>query len=179
MTIETRSALEDSADGLYQKVCAFLFHEAILLDSWELNAWLDLLEPDYRYVLTGPTIAMVGGTASKQPTDVVLMKDTLGSLRARVKQLTTPSLTLADNPRPIVRRYVANILVSPGEAADTLFVRSNALIYRSRGHQDPPHIFSTSRRDTLLLAGDGFRLSRRDATLDEAVVGSRNISGLF
>jgi 3-phenylpropionate/cinnamic acid dioxygenase small subunit len=107
------------------------------------------------------------------------MDETFGSLAARVQQLTTPAFTLAENPRPFTRRFIANVLVESQSDERFLGVRSNALVYRSRGNQMEPHVFSMGRRDTLQRHESGFVLLRRDAQLDQSVVTARNIVALW
>jgi 3-phenylpropionate/cinnamic acid dioxygenase small subunit len=107
------------------------------------------------------------------------MDETLASFQTRVQQLTTAAFTLAENPRPFTRRFITNVMIEPHDEFGTLHVRSNALVYRSRGTQMEPHVFSMSRRDVLCRVAGLLRLDRRDARLDEAVVGARNIVALW
>lgn len=166
-------------ESIYREVSNHLFQEAQLLDDGHFQEWLGLLTEDVQIRLVAPTLSMWGATSEHLDKVVVLMDETMGTLKTRVRQLTTPSYTVAENPRSSTRRFVTNILVEPCGSDGLLQVRSNALVYRSRGMQMEPHVFSMSRRDTLRRVDGSLRLAQRNAVLDEAVVGARNIAALF
>ena len=166
-------------EAVCREVSNHLFQEAQLLDDGHFQEWLGLLTEDVQIRLVAPTLSMWGTTSGHVDQAVVLMDETMGSLKTRVRQLTTPSYTIAENPRSSTRRFVTNILVEPCGNDGLLKVRSNALVYRSRGMQMAPHVFSMSRRDMLRRVDGRWRLAQRDAVLDEAVVGARNIAALF
>lgn len=167
------------SDSDYREISEFLFREARLLDAGRYVEWLAFLDPDYVYRLVSPTVTMVRPNEGSPNPEVVLMDENMPSLKARIRQLTTPALTLAENPRPATRRLVGNILVD-GLADSTLFrVHSNALIYQSRGMGMAPHVFSTSRTDEIQRTDGSLLLKARAAQLDETVIGARSITGLF
>lgn len=167
------------SDRLYREVSEFLFQEALLLDEGRFKEWLELLAQEVRYRLVTPNLAMSMPGAPLVRGEAVLMDETLGSFRTRVQQLTTPAFTVAENPRPFTRRFITNILIDPQREGHLVHVRSNALVYRSRGTQMEPHVFSMSRRDSLCTVAGRLRLRCRDAQLDESVVGARNIVALW
>ena len=165
------------SDRDYRDVCEFLFREAQLLDNWRLEDWLAVLTPDMTYRLTGPVLSTVSPGAND--TVVTYMDETFGSLKARVKKLSTPAHTIAENPRSFSRRFVCNILIDSISKDGLIRVNSNALMYRSRGTHTDPHFFSTARCDSLRRVDGKLYLARRDAMLDESVIGSRNIVALL
>lgn len=171
---ETTSA----PDSLYREVTESLFREATLLDEGRFKQWLTLLTEDVRYRLVAPNLSAASPAAGPS-SETVLMDETFGSFQTRVQQLTTPAFTIAENPRPFTRRFVANILIDAILDDASVQVRSNLLVYRSRGSQMDPHVFSMARRDVWRQIGRTLRLARRDGRLDESVVGARNIVALW
>ncbi len=177
MTESKRSAVSD--DGLHREVSEFLYREAQLLDLGRFKEWLELLDEEMRYRLVSPKLLMAtpGTRATEDVT--LLMDETFGSFKVRVLQLTTPTFTISENPRPFTRRYIANVLIEPDSDEGLICIHSNALVYRSRGMQMEPHLFSMSRRDGLRRVAGRLRLVRRDALLDESIVTARNITALW
>lgn len=166
------------SDADYRTVMEFLFREAELLDTGRLKEWLDFLAPQISYMLTAPSVAMARPNIYEDEPTVMLMNETLGTLQARVKQLSTPSLTLAENPRPFTRRFVTNILAEHMEDG-SLRACSNALIHRTRGGKDPVETFSTRRVDILVRIDGRLKLAQRQARLDQSVINARSLSALF
>ena len=119
--------------------------------SSQLQAWLDLLTDDIRYRVLAPTVRAL--EAQEPAPEVVFMDEDKASLRPRVLQLTTPGYTIAENPPSLTRRFVTNIFVTRGAGAEQFAVRSNLLLYRSRGAGQAPFLFSAERHDTLQAAG--------------------------
>lgn len=179
MTPEAGDSEQRVSDRVYREVSEFLFREAILLDNSRFKEWLDLLSEEMRYRLMAPSLSMSTPGALATTGKILLMDETFGSFKVRVQQLSTPAFTIAENPRPFTRRFVTNILMNSGVDEGPLQVHSNALVYRSRGLQMEPHVFSMTRQDTLVRSAGRLRLVRRDAQLDESVVGSRNIAALW
>jgi 3-phenylpropionate/cinnamic acid dioxygenase small subunit len=176
------SALEQElrpAASLYYEVSQFLYFEARLLDEGRFREWLGLLHEDVRYRLVTPKLSSFTPGVSAQEEETLLMEENFNSFKIRVQQLTTPAFTIAENPRPFTRRYVANVMLEPVADDTSIHVYSNALVYRSRGTQMEPHLFSMSRRDRLRSVSGRLVLARRDARLDESVVTSRNITALW
>jgi 3-phenylpropionate/cinnamic acid dioxygenase small subunit len=167
------------SDQLYREVSEFLYREAQLLDSGRFQDWLQLLGEEMRYRLSTPKLSMAtpGGGGPQEQT--LLMDETFGSFKVRAQQLTTPAFTIAENPRPFTRRFVTNVLIEPDAGDGSICVLSNALVFRSRGNQMEPHLFSVGRRDLMKKKEGRLLLVRREAQLDESVVNARNIVGLW
>lgn len=168
------------SDRDYREVSEFLFREAQMLDAGQFREWLGRLTDDIHYRLIAPTLStMRTSTKAGSGPQVVLMDETLGSLRTRVEQLSTPGYTITENPASFTRRFVTNILIDPVDGDQMIRVHSNALVFRSRGRQMEPHLFSMARTDTLIKIDGRIRLQRREAILDESVVSARNIVALL
>src|SRR5262249_37605570 len=101
----------------------------------------------------------------------------IASLRSRVAQLSTPELTVAENPRSIDRRFVANVRVA--REGERILVASNVLLRRVRGVGTEPCSFSTARRDVLRKIDGNLRLAVRPVQLDDPVVGSSRLAIFF
>lgn len=169
--------VQSVTDREYRQLVEFLYHEARLLDARRLETWLELLTDDVHYRVVSPIIRML---EDKEPaSEVVFMDEDLGSLRTRVLQLTTAAYTVAENPPSLTRRFVTNIMAARKDDPGQVEVHSNVLLYRSRGTQLPPYIFSAQRRDEVRLSGGQPRLARRLVQLDETVLGTRNMSVFF
>jgi 3-phenylpropionate/cinnamic acid dioxygenase small subunit len=167
----------DVTDREYRQLVEFLYHEAQLLDARRLAAWLELLTDDVHYRVVTPTVRML---EEQQPgQEVVFMEEDKGSLRTRVLQLTTAAYTVAENPPSLTRRFVTNIVAVRGDDDGQFEVHSNVLLYRSRGTQLPPYLFSAQRQDGVRLVGGHLRLARRLVVLDDTVLGTRNMSVFF
>jgi 3-phenylpropionate/cinnamic acid dioxygenase small subunit len=171
------SSSREVTDREYRQIVEFLYHEAQLLDARQLDAWLELLSDDIEYRVFAPTVASAG--ASHLPSLVTFMEEDKGSLRTRVLQLTTPAFTVAENPPSFTRRFVANVVATGEGEAGQYAVCSNVLVYRSRGAALPPYLFCAQRQDTLRLVDGRWRIARRLVKLDEAVLGTRNLSLFF
>lgn len=169
--------VQNVTDREYRQIVEFLYHEAQLLDARRLEAWLELLTDDVHYRVVTPTVRML--EEQELGPEVVFMDEDIGSLRTRVLQLTTAAYTIAENPPSLTRRFVTNILSTRGDDSGQFEVHSNVLLYRSRGTQLPPYLFSAQRRDGLRLVGGYPRLARRMVRVDETVLGTRNMSVFF
>lgn len=167
----------DLTDRQYRQVCEFLYREAMLLDRAALREWLAHLHEDVTYRLSGPVTAMSDNRSASAAGAVLLMDENRQSLESRVKQLLTPSLTVAENPGSIMRRFVTNIF--GWTSGDGFVVQSCCLFYRQRVMEDQPHFFSTLRQDRIMPTAQGLRLLSREAVLDQTVIQARNLSMLF
>ncbi len=156
---------------------AFLHAEARLLDEGRFQEWLALVADDVRYEAHAPTFRGAGDRAPAAR--VPLFREDAISLRSRVAQFSDPELTVAENPRSIDRRFVANVEVFPGAGTDEVEVLSNLLVRRCRGVGTEPFLMSAARRDVLRWSDGSFRLLRRSVTLDEVVIQARSLSLLF
>ena len=91
---DERSAVED-----------FLYHEAAILDDWDLDAWLDLMCDDAIY-LVPPNEA-----PESDPEDTLfIIADDIHRIRSRVKRLKSPDAH-AEYPPSRTRRLISNIRI--------------------------------------------------------------------
>lgn len=161
---ETRIAVED-----------FLVEEAHLLDSRRFPEWYALFTDDVRYVAPVRTSRRIGH--SDVDPDIGHFDETSASLGLRVRKLGT-DVAWAEDPPSLTRRFVSNIKVARGGAADELAVRSYLLLYRSRGDRGHYDLLSAERNDVLRVVGPHFRIARRQILLDQVSLGTKNL-GIF
>ncbi len=95
------------------------------------------------------------------------------SLRKRVERFETDH-AWAEDPPSRTRRHISN--VRAWEAGDDLEVRSNVLLFRSRGDIHAPDLVSAGRVDRLRREPGGLKLADRVVALDESVVRMQNFA---
>jgi 3-phenylpropionate/cinnamic acid dioxygenase small subunit len=150
-----------------------LYHEAHLLDAGRLAEWLELLAPDVRYWAPVRAEAPPGQEAAEESRRLLLFDETKASLGLRIRRLGT-GLAWSENPPTRTRRFVSNVVAS--EAADGIVpVRSNFLLFRSRGFTDET-ILVGCREDRWSRSGK-WLLKERKILLDHCTV--ENISQLL
>jgi len=163
--LETRLAIQD-----------LLVAEAELLDDRRFEEWLDLFTDDIEY--TAPI-----RVTRKAPADDVVdaighFDDNLHSLRLRVRRLRT-DVAWAEDPPSHTRRFVTNIRISAaGDPDGELNVRSNLMLFRSRGDLGAYDLIVGERHDRLRVVDGAWRIARRRAVLDQSSLGTKNL-GVF
>jgi 3-phenylpropionate/cinnamic acid dioxygenase small subunit len=130
------------------EVAAFLFHEGQLIDDLELEAWLDLFEPDATYTLPmGPKDA---GTHLR----VALVCDDRARLEERVMRVVSGS-SYSQSPPSRTVHQIGNVSILRREG-DEVDVRSNQIIVELRhGLQ---RVFAAECRHRLRRTEHGHRI---------------------
>ena len=142
----TRAEIED-----------FLYHEADLLDAWQLEEWLGLLSDDVTYEVP-PTDAPEADSANT----LFLVSDNAMRVRSRVEQLLSGQ-AWSEAPKSRTRRFVSNVRIRAFRA-DEIDVTANFCIHRFRaGASD---VYVGRYEHVLVLGEDGLRIKRRRAILD-------------
>lgn len=151
-----------------REVEEFLYHEARLLDSWELHQWLELLTDDVRYrVPIRETVAGGDDVAGEDVIAVAHIDEDRQGLANRVARYDTGSAH-AEIPQSRVRHFVSNVEILE-EAGDELTVGSNLLLFQGR-RDGSDHLLSARRLDVLRRHDGGFRLARRTVILDHTLL---------
>lgn len=159
------------------EVTAWLYQEAELLDDGRERDWLEtMVSRDVRYRMPIRQTA-ARGTGRGLTAGGFHLNEDYGSLETRIRRNESPSAWTEDPP-PRTRRFVANIRTGP-DTADTLRVRTNILVFRTRYDQTQPHLLAGERHDVLTRAAGGLRLLHRDILLDLSVLGVPNLSYLL
>ncbi|MGB0630021.1 MAG: aromatic-ring-hydroxylating dioxygenase subunit beta [Alphaproteobacteria bacterium] len=142
----------------------FLYEEAALLDAWELDAWLEILCDDARY-LVPPNEAPDG-----DPDDTLfIIADDIHRIRSRVKRLKSPDAH-AEYPPSRTRRLITNVRIL--ESSDTeLTATSNFSVHRfRRGGKGGVYVGRYIHR--LVRDGSGFKIAERRVILDAEELGA-------
>ncbi len=165
------------SDPRYAEVLDFLYLEAELLDSGQFSEWLDLLTEDLTYRMP-LHVTHVRRTEDDFSHDSELLTETLASLKLRVQRLAT-GYAWSETPSSRTRHMVTNVRVRAGDTANELQVASNMLVYRNRSWETDADIFCGERRDVLRRVDGSWKLAMRTILLDQAVLGSRDVSIFF
>ena len=103
----------------------FVYHEAALLDAWELDDWVRLLADDLRYVVPA-TDDLTGDPESS----LVLLDDDIVRARARVERLKSRRAH-REFPWSRTRRLISNVRVT-ATGGDEVEAQANFVVYRIR-----------------------------------------------
>ena len=130
----------------------FFYHEAALLDAWDLDGWMDLLCDDACYLV--PPNDVPDGDPDR--------------IRGRVKRLKSRDAH-AEFPRSRTRRLITNVRILAHDDAE-LTVTANFSVHRFRrggkgGEYVGRYIY------TLRIEGGAFRIAERRAILDAEELG--------
>lgn len=151
MTV-SREAVED-----------FLYHEAALLDAWDLDAWMDLLTEDAIYLV--PPNDVPDGDPD---TTLFIIADDIDRIRGRVKRLQSPDAH-AEFPPSRTRRLITNVRILDQDDA-SVAVTANFSVHRFRrggkgGEYVGRYIYRLQKSD------GGLRIAERRAILDAEELG--------
>jgi p-cumate 2,3-dioxygenase beta subunit len=153
---EASSAGNGSAAALREMVEDFLYHEAALLDAWQLDEWLALFTADGRYFM--PTTDLPDGDPQK---DLVFIDDDMVRLRARVERLKSRH-GHREYPSSRTRRFISNTRIKVAD--DSIVATSSFLVYRFRLGESSPYVGWYEHR---LKRIDGeLKIHHRKAVLD-------------
>jgi 3-phenylpropionate/cinnamic acid dioxygenase small subunit len=161
--LETRLSLQD-----------FLYQEALALDERRFRDWLEMFDEDSHYEVPLRVTREKFAEWELSPASRIF-DDNKQTLTIRVQRLET-DFAWAEQPPSRTRHYVTNILVEPTDEPDVYLVRSNCLIYRSRGDRAEADLFSVQRRDRVRRTEQGWRFVHRWAALDQSLVAAHNLS---
>lgn len=164
---------EPLSDGVFRRVYDFLNLESDCLGLGEYETWYGLLSPAVTYKVLAP--AFLDATRPRRyGRENAYFDDDYASLGIRVKQLTTPGFTIAENPATISRHFVTNIRgVANGEGIEVV---SNVLVVRVRSTEPEPGVVSARRFDRLVETPEGLRIESRLAQLDQVSLQQLNLS---
>lgn len=168
---------------LRDEVQRFLVHEAELLDESRLAEWLDVLTDDIVYQVPVRINREQTGESrvTGVRTDSFHLDENRDSLEMRVDRIAT-GFAWAEEPPSRLRHLVGNVRVAEvrdTDAGQELDVRSNVLVYRSRGDRPDHDLLSAERHDVLRRVEGGLRLARRWVVLDSTVVPTINLAFFF
>jgi PAH dioxygenase small subunit len=149
-----------------------LVAEAELLDDRRFEEWLGLMTEDIEY--TAPVRVFKKNPGPDVVDANLLFDENLTSLTLRVKRLST-DVAWAEDPPSLTRRMVSNIRVRPADS-DELGVKSNLLLFRSRGGGGQHDIVCAQREDRLRRVEGALKIARRRIVFDQASLGTKNLA---
>jgi p-cumate 2,3-dioxygenase beta subunit len=156
--------------ALRPEVEAFLYEEAELLDSWQLEAWAALFTDDAIYrapALDDPT---------RDPDNsVFLINDDLPRIQSRARQLLGDT-AWAENPRSTTRRLITNVRVTAVDG-DTLRATANFLVQRSRMERTVSYVGQCRYR--LVRAGASFKIAERIVILAQDTLRAQGVMSII
>jgi p-cumate 2,3-dioxygenase beta subunit len=135
----------------------FLYLEAELLDSWELDDWLGLYTADARYVV--PCTNDPAGDPSR---DLVLIDDNRLRMQARVERLNSRKAH-REYPHSNTRHLVTNVRLRALEGGE-LPVRASFTVWRFRGGRETSYVGGYEYR--LILDGEALKIRSKRVVLD-------------
>lgn len=156
------------------EVTRFLYREALALDERRFRDWLDLLADDIRYEVPVRVTREALADWELAPTSRIF-DDTKQTLEVRVNRLGT-EFAWSEQPPSRTRHYVTNVLVDTTEHPDEFLATSNVFIYRSRGEDPNPSLYSLFRKDTVRRRGEQWQLAHRWAAFDQSLINAHNLS---
>ncbi|MFZ0040239.1 MAG: 3-phenylpropionate/cinnamic acid dioxygenase subunit beta [Solirubrobacteraceae bacterium] len=157
----------------WMEVYHLLVAEAEMLDERRFDDWLALFTDDIEYI--APARVTRKNPASDVVEENLLFDENLASLTLRVRRLGT-DVAWAEDPPSLTRRLVTNIRVAAGAGDDDLTVKSNLLLFRSRGDRGRHDLVCGQREDVLRRVDGTLRIARRRALLDQASLGTKNLA---
>ena len=160
--------------GVELAIQRFLAEECLALDEKRYRDWLAMFAEDGRYEVPVRVTREKDAEWDLSPKSKIF-DDDKRTLEIRVRRLET-DFAWAEQPPSRTRHHLSNIIADQAEAPGTYLVRSNCLIYRSRGDQPTYDLVSAQRRDLIREDGDSYLFVHRWAAIDQSTVGSRNLS---
>ena len=161
----------------YQRVVEFLHLEAELLDGRRYNDWVTLFTEDAQYVMPIRVTREAQAEWELSPSGRVF-DDNRETLGIRISRLNT-EYAWAEQPPSRTRHHLSNIRVRPTSVDGEYHVRSNVLVYRSRGDKTTYDLFSAERQDILREGERSLTIARRHIVLDQSAISAHNISIFF
>ncbi|WP_421912029.1 aromatic-ring-hydroxylating dioxygenase subunit beta [Marinobacter sp.] len=160
----------------YSEIVSFLYEEAMLLDNLRLQEWSERLATDLVY--TAPLRQTRLGVDHEKTfiRSVQHFHDNYRSILGRIMRLSGKS-AWAEDPPSRTRRMVTNVLVRETSVPNEFAVTSYLMMTRSRFSAEDVDVISCERRDIIRREETGeFKLARREALLDQSVLGTPNLA---
>lgn len=134
----------------------FLYREAALLDSWDLDGWLTLFDPDAKYEM--PCNDWPDGDPGR---DLMLIDDDYRRMQARVERLNNRRAH-REYPHSRTNHQVFNVQVRAAD--DELTVAASFTVWRFRGGRSSTYVGRYRYR--LRVSDGGFRIASKRVELD-------------
>ena len=141
-----------------QQIEDFLYAEAELLDSWALDAWLQLFDEDAKYEV--PSNDALDGDPAH---DLMLIDDNHARLAARVERLNSRRAH-REYPHSRTNHQIFNVRVADPDVDGAIGATASFTVWRFRGGKTSCYVGHYRYR--LRLSDNGFRIALKRAELD-------------
>ena len=169
---------------LKNEIEEFLYQEAELLDSRNLEEWLDLLTDDIRYWMPMRRNVKFGELDrefTREGQDINWFDEGKETLDRRVRQILT-GVHWAEEPLSRICHFVTNVQVLsavPSASDPTeVSVRCRFLVYRNRVETETDFLIG-KREDTLRKVDGAWKIAERKIILDQNVLMAKNLTFFF
>lgn len=152
----------------------FLYREADLLDAFELEAWLELLDEDITLRIPVRIARHPGSERPEFSEESNYLREDYEMIRERVGR-PSKEYAWSENPRSRVRHVIGNVRVLD-VADDILTVANNQHVFRSYGDKADHDMLSAQRHTTLREAGECYRITDRTVYLDHSILNTKNLT---
>ena len=164
ITLELRQEIED-----------FLYLEAELLDRCAFEQWLQLFTEDASYRMPVRTTHERRLQDREFDESFGHFDETREMLGMRVRRLSSRT-AWAEDPPSRTRHFVTNLRIRATTKSDEILATTNLLVYRNRGDSPQHDLLSAERHDLLRRTESGWKISERRIYLDQATLGTLNLS---
>jgi len=163
-----------SSPTRHHEIEQFLYHEASLLDDFEMEAWLELVDEDIELKVPIRRDRGPGSDASAFSDETYYLYNDYAMLRERVDKLSK-EYAWSENPRSRIRHHIGNVRVT--QPVDGEYeVKNNQLVYRSQGDTAEHKLLSAERTSTLEHVDGSYLITDRTVYLDHSVLNTKNIT---
>ncbi|MDA9367970.1 hypothetical protein N9R27_00585 [Flavobacteriaceae bacterium] len=160
---------------IYNRVLQHYYTEALLLDNIRLQEWGATLAQDLQYTVPVRQTRTVEDIEASYLRAVQHMDDDYGSIMGRIMRLSGKS-AWSENPPSRTRRFVSNVQVFETENPDEFTSINYLLLTRNRFDDDFFDLIPCQRNDLLRMGDSGILLARREVLIDQALLGTPNLS---
>ncbi len=137
----------------------FLFHEAELLDNWQLPAWTKLYSDDARYEIA--SLSSRDPLHESPSTSIFIVADDKERMNLRADRLMKKSAH-CEFPHSKTRHMISNVRVT--QEGDCLRTKANFVTYRTKGGRTSRYMGEAHY--LLQPDGAGFKIKHKRCVLD-------------
>jgi ethylbenzene dioxygenase beta subunit len=161
--------------GRLAELTAFLYREARLLDTGNVEGWLGLLTEDMHYFMPAQPAVYSRNLRNRSVADkLAFYDDDLDMIKRRIARMIHPTAWSEDPPTRMIHQ-ISNIEAFHTASEDAWRVLSVAVVFRSRNEADQDTLWA--RREDLVRRVDGeLKLAKRHVTLAHNVLLGKNLN---
>ena len=157
-----------------QRVEQFLYYEADLLDRFDLEEWLTLLDEEILLQVPVRAARHPGSERPEFSDESNYLREDYDMIRERVGRLSK-EYAWSENPRSRVRHVIGNVRVLDS-TEDTLEVANNQHVFRSYGDTADHDMISAQRHTTLRDDAEEYTITGRTVYLDHSILNTKNLT---